>query len=193
MSVAAHPTAGRAVVLVRGQDQPRPGLRDTRHANTSASFPSYLHPAPECPQRPISAAAAPILELTSVDDFRTLLDNGDLVVITDSAKPAKLHPAAARCSGTSEDNFSGKVIERGGRGGKYFTGPERDGGPPALASFDALRYLRMKADEKAHGPRRGPFRTQRTAKCGKMRTPAVSPKPTEGAANPPESVPAPHD
>jgi hypothetical protein len=75
------------------------------------------------PARRISAAAASIHEITSVEDFRTAVGNGELVIITDSAKPAKLHPAAARCSGVSEDNVRGKVIERGGRGGKYFTVP----------------------------------------------------------------------
>jgi hypothetical protein len=73
------------------------------------------------PPRRISAAAASIHEITAVEGFRTAVGNGELVVITDSAKPAKLHPAAARCSGVTEDNFRGKVIERGGRGGKYFT------------------------------------------------------------------------
>jgi hypothetical protein len=62
-------------------------------------------------------------EITSVEDLRTAVGNGKPVVITDSAKPAKLHPAAARCSGVTEASFRGKVIERGERGGKYFTVP----------------------------------------------------------------------
>lgn len=73
--------------------------------------------------RRVSPAAAPIREITSVEDFRTVVGSGETVVITDSAKPAKLHPAAARCPGVNEDNFRGKVIERGGHGGKYFAVP----------------------------------------------------------------------
>lgn len=67
------------------------------------------------------AAVEGIREIRSVDAFRAALGAGELLVITDSAKPAKLHPAAARCAGVSENYFVGKVIERGGRGGKYFT------------------------------------------------------------------------
>jgi hypothetical protein len=70
---------------------------------------------------PALAAAGGIGEIRSVEEFRAAVRGGKLLVITDSAQPAKLHPAAARCSGVTEHNFVGKVIERGGRGGKYFT------------------------------------------------------------------------
>jgi hypothetical protein len=137
---AAMSTAKRAEWLAEHERRCAPNRRSRRGArsrpgspvagtpgHTAREHPGVVPVLPASgsgvPQRRISAAAAPILELTSMDDFRTAVGNGDLVVITDSAKPAKLHPAAARCSGVTEDNFRGKVIERGGRGGKYFTVP----------------------------------------------------------------------
>jgi hypothetical protein len=61
---------------------------------------------------------APIREIESVDDFNAVCAGGRLLVITDTAK---LHPAPGRCRGVTETNFVGKVIERGGRGGRYYT------------------------------------------------------------------------
>ena len=68
-----------------------------------------------------AGADAPILDITTVHDFTAAVAGGQLLVITDSAKPAKLHPIPGDCSGVTEDNFVGKVIERGGRGGRYYT------------------------------------------------------------------------
>ena len=91
------------------------------HVDAVAALPEHVSGAP--PLRASGAAAAPIRELASVEEFRAAIGHGELVVITDSARPAKLHPAAAQCSGVTEDNFRGKVVERGARGGKYFAVP----------------------------------------------------------------------
>jgi hypothetical protein len=98
-----------------------PGDAARDHIGAIRVMPAHVSGAP--PRRVAGVAASPIREITSVEEFRTAIGHGELVVITDSAKPAKLHPAAARCSGVTKDNFRGKVIERGGRGGSYFTVP----------------------------------------------------------------------
>ena len=75
--------------------------------------------------QPAGVNRADIREITSVEAFNAAIDASDLIVITDSARPAKLHPAARRCAFVTEASFTGKVIERGGRTGRYYTAPSQ--------------------------------------------------------------------
>ena len=72
----------------------------------------------------VAGAGGEITELRTVESFRAALAAGGPLVITDSSKPAKLHRSPGACSGVSEANFTGKVIERGGRNGRYYTTPD---------------------------------------------------------------------
>jgi len=102
----------------------RRSRRAARKARTPATPAAATSHAPRPASRAItshSPVETAALAITTVDAFREAVAGGELIVITDSAKPAKLHPAAARCPGVTEHYFVGKVIERGGRTGKYYT------------------------------------------------------------------------
>ena len=59
----------------------------------------------------------------SVTRFRAAVRDGELLVITDSAGPPRLHRAAGECPSVSEENFRVKVVQRAGRNGGYFAAP----------------------------------------------------------------------
>lgn len=66
-------------------------------------------------------SAAGIVEIKSQKGLRGAVAAGELLVNTDVAGPPKLHIQPGRCRGITEENFRTKVIDGGGKNGRYYT------------------------------------------------------------------------
>jgi hypothetical protein len=126
---AVMSAADRAAWLAEYERRCAPNRRSRRgararpaasvHAPVGTAAATSLHNASS--DRSTVSGVDEIRELTSIEAFTAAVAADQPLVITDSAKPAKLHPAPHACSGVTADYFVGKVITRGGRGGRYFT------------------------------------------------------------------------
>lgn len=66
----------------------------------------------------MNASTGDVRELRSLDDFRAVTAAGvGYLVVTDRSTPTRVH--RARCTAVAERHFVTKVIENGGRRGRY--------------------------------------------------------------------------
>jgi hypothetical protein len=91
--------------------------RQVRPARSQAVPPALA--TSTAPARGRAAGPVEICELTSIAGFRDACAGGLPIIITDSAKPPKLHRSPGTCPGVQEHRFELKVLVNGGRNGRY--------------------------------------------------------------------------